>query len=153
MDALDGITVIDIATLFAGPLASMVLGDLGADVIKIEHPKGDPVRTHGQQKNGVPLWWKLISRNKRAITLNLSDTEAQQIFRRIAQKADVVIESFRPGTLERWNLGPDVLLQENPNLVLTRVSGFGQLGPYKSRPGFGTLAEAMSGFAAMTGEP
>lgn len=153
MDALAGITVIDAATLFAGPLAAALLGDLGADVIKIEHPKGDPVRTHGQQKNGVPLWWKLISRNKRAVTLNLSDAEAQQMFRQIVRKADVVVESFRPGTLERWNLGPEVLLSENPRLVVTRISGFGQIGPYKSRPGFGTLAEAMSGFAAMTGEP
>jgi crotonobetainyl-CoA:carnitine CoA-transferase CaiB-like acyl-CoA transferase len=153
MDALNGIVVIDTATLFAGPLTAAVLGDLGADVIKIEHPKGDPVRTHGQQKNGVPLWWKVISRNKRAVTLNLSNAEAQQMFREIAKKADVVIESFRPGTLERWNLGPDVLMAENPGLVLTRISGFGQLGPYRSRPGFGTLAEAMSGFAAMTGEP
>jgi len=153
MDALNGVVVIDTATLFAGPLAAAVLGDFGADVVKIEHPKGDPVRTHGQQKNGVPLWWKLISRNKRAVTLNLNDMEAQQIFRAIAAKADVVIESFRPGTLERWSLGPDVLLADNPGLVLARISGFGQFGPYKSRPGFGTLAEAMSGFAAMTGEP
>src|SRR6185312_2525344 len=102
MDALHGITVIDIATLFAGPLAALVLGDLGADVIKVEHPKGDPVRTHGQQKNGVPLWWKLISRNKRTVTLNLSDPEAQQMFRAIVKQTDVVIESFRPGTLARW---------------------------------------------------
>ena len=129
------------------------MGDLGADVIKIEHPKGDPVRTHGYQKNGVPLWWKVISRNKRAITLNLSHPKGQQIMRSLACKSDVVIESFRPGTWERWNLGPDVLQQENPGLVLTRVTGFGQTGPYKSRPGFGTLAEAMSGFAAITGEP
>jgi crotonobetainyl-CoA:carnitine CoA-transferase CaiB-like acyl-CoA transferase len=153
MDALDGIKVIDAATLFAGPLAATILGDLGADVIKIEHPKGDPVRTHGYQKNGVPLWWKVISRNKRAITLNLSHPKGQQIMRSLACKSDVVIESFRPGTWERWNLGPDVLQQENPGLVLTRVTGFGQTGPYKSRPGFGTLAEAMSGFAAITGEP
>ncbi len=153
MDALTGVVVIDTATLFAGPLAATILGDLGADVIKIEHPKGDPVRTHGLQKNGVPLWWKLISRNKRAVTLNLNLVEAQHIFRCIARKADVVIESFRPGTLERWNIGPDVLMRENPGLILTRISGFGQFGPYKSRPGFGTLAEAMSGFAAMTGDP
>jgi crotonobetainyl-CoA:carnitine CoA-transferase CaiB-like acyl-CoA transferase len=153
MDALSGIRVLDAATLFAGPLAAAILGDFGADVIKIEHPKGDPVRTHGPQKDGVPLWWKVISRNKQAITLNLSSEEGQEIFRQLVRQADVVIESFRPGTLERWNLGPEELKRVNPQLILTRISGFGQFGPYKSRPGFGTLAEAMSGFAAMTGEP
>ena len=153
MDALEGIRVLDAATLFAGPLAATMLADLGAEVIKIEHPKGDPVRTHGYQKDGVPLWWKLISRNKRAVTLDLSHREGQRLLRGLVRKSDVLVESFRPGTLERWNLGPDVLQQENPGLVLTRVSGFGQFGPYRSRPGFGTLAEAMSGFAAMTGEP
>lgn len=153
MDSLHGIRVLDAATLFAGPLAATVLGDLGADVIKIEHPHGDPVRNHGYQKNGIPLWWKVISRNKRAVTLNLSHPEGQDLLRCLVRKADVLIEGFRPGTLERWNLGPDVLQKENPGLVLTRVTGFGQIGPYKSRPGFGTLAEAMSGFAAITGEP
>jgi crotonobetainyl-CoA:carnitine CoA-transferase CaiB-like acyl-CoA transferase len=153
MDALEGIRVLDAATLFAGPLAATMLADLGAEVIKIEHPKGDPVRTHGYQKDGVPLWWKLISRNKRAVTLDLSHAEGQRLLRGLVRKSDVLVESFRPGTLERWNLGPDVLQQENPGLVLTRVTGFGQFGPYRSRPGFGTLAEAMSGFAAMTGEP
>ncbi len=153
MGALSGVKVIDMATLFAGPLAATILGDLGADVIKIEHPKGDPVRTHGPQKDGVPLWWKVISRNKQAITLNLSSEEGQEIFKQLVRHAEVVIESFRPGTLERWNLGPEELKRENPQLILTRISGFGQFGPYKSRPGFGTLAEAMSGFAAMTGEP
>ncbi len=153
MDSLHGIRVLDAATLFAGPLAATVLGDLGADVIKIEHPHGDPVRNHGYQKDGIPLWWKVISRNKRAVTLNLSHPEGQDLLRCLVRKADVLIEGFRPGTLERWNLGPDVLQKENPGLVLTRVTGFGQIGPYKSRPGFGTLAEAMSGFAAITGEP
>lgn len=152
MSALSGVRVIDMATLFAGPLAATMLGDLGADVIKIEHPKGDPVRTHGPEKDGVPLWWKVISRNKQAITLNLSSEEGQEIFKQLVRHADVVIESFRPGTLERWNLGPEELKRENPQLILTRISGFGQFGPYKSRPGFGTLAEAMSGFAAMTGD-
>ncbi|HXN21776.1 MAG TPA: CoA transferase [Candidatus Dormibacteraeota bacterium] len=153
MNALEGIRVLDAATLFAGPLAATMLADLGAEVIKIEHPKGDPVRTHGYQKDGVPLWWKLISRNKRTVTLDLSHAEGQRLLRGLVRKSDVLVESFRPGTLERWNLGPDVLHQDNPGLVLTRVTGFGQFGPYRSRPGFGTLAEAMSGFAAMTGEP
>ena len=149
---LAGVRVIDAATLFAGPLAAMLLADFGASVIKVEHPKGDPVRYHGYQKEGVPLWWKMISRNKCGITLNLSHEIGQQLMSRLVQKADVLIESFRPGTLERWNLGPEVLQRLNPRLVIARVTGFGQFGPYKDRPGFGTLAEAMSGFAAMTGE-
>ena len=153
MQALEGIKVIDAATLFAGPLAAMLLGDFGAEVVKVEHPKGDPVRNHGYQKNGVNLWWKMISRNKRAVTLNLSQSEGQALMKRLIEKADVLIENFRPGTLERWGLGPEVLHRINPGLVIARVTGFGQFGPYSNRPGFGTLAEAMSGFAAMTGEP
>jgi crotonobetainyl-CoA:carnitine CoA-transferase CaiB-like acyl-CoA transferase len=153
MSALDGIRVIDAATLFAGPLAATLMADFGADVIKVEHPKGDPVRSHGYCKNGVPLWWKVIGRNKRAITLNLGDPEGQELMAGLAKQADVLIENFRPGTLERWNLGPDLLHSFNPGLVIARVTGFGQFGPYSGRPGFGTIAEAMSGFAAMTGEP
>jgi crotonobetainyl-CoA:carnitine CoA-transferase CaiB-like acyl-CoA transferase len=150
---LAGLKVIDVSTLFAGPLAAMLLGDYGADVLKIEHPRGDPARTHGPSKDGVPLWWKLIGRNKRAITLYLGSPEGQTLFRRLVQDADVVVENFRPGTLERWNLGYETLAAENPGLVLVRVTAFGQTGPYSSRPGFGTLAEAMSGFAAITGQP
>ena len=150
---LDDIRVLDTATLFAGPLAAMLLGDFGAEVIKIEHPNGDPVRNHGYQKSGVPLWWKMIARNKRAITLNLSRAEGQELMCRLIERADVLIESFRPGTLERWNLGPERLQEINSRLVIARVTGFGQIGPYRNRPGFGTLAEAMSGFAAITGEP
>lgn len=150
---LQGLRVIDAATLFAGPLAATQLADFGADVIKVEHPRGDPVRYHGHRKDGVPLWWKMIGRNKRAVSLDLSRPEGQDMLRRLAAQADVLIENFRPGTLEKWDLGPDRLLRENPRLVLARVTGFGQIGPYRRRPGFGTLAEAMSGFAAMTGEP
>jgi crotonobetainyl-CoA:carnitine CoA-transferase CaiB-like acyl-CoA transferase len=150
---LAGLRVIDAATLFAGPLAATQLGDFGAEVIKVEHPRGDPVRYHGHRKNGVPLWWKMIGRNKRAVTLDLGRPEGQEIFRRMAAQSDVVIENFRPDTLEKWGLGPDRLHAENPRLVIARVTGFGQVGPYRRRPGFGTLAEAMSGFAAMTGEP
>jgi len=153
MDALEGIRIIDAATLFAGPLAAAILADLGAEVIKVEHPKGDPVRSHGYRKNGVPLWWKVISRNKKVITLDFSKPEGQEIMRTLTAGSDVLIESFRPSTLERWGLGPEVLRKENPKLIYARVTGFGQIGPAKSRPGFGTLAEAMSGFAAMTGEP
>jgi crotonobetainyl-CoA:carnitine CoA-transferase CaiB-like acyl-CoA transferase len=151
--ALDGVRVLDIATLFAGPMAATLLGDFGAEVIKIEHPKGDPVRGHGATKDGVGLWWKMLSRNKKAITLYLGSPEGQDIFRRLVADADVVIENFRPGTLERWGLGYPSLREINPGVVLARVTGFGQSGPYASRPGFGTLAEAMSGFAAVTGEP
>jgi crotonobetainyl-CoA:carnitine CoA-transferase CaiB-like acyl-CoA transferase len=152
--ALAGVKVVEIATLFAGPLAATFLGDLGADVLKIEHPRQpDPARHHGSSKDGIGLWWKVIGRNKRLATLDLSTTEGQDLFRRIASGADVVIENFRPGTLERWNLGYDRLAADNPGLVLTRVTGFGQFGPYAHRAGFGTLAEAMSGFAALTGEP
>lgn len=150
---LDGLRVVDAATLFAGPLAATMLGDFGADVIKIEHPKGDPVRNHGYQKDGVPLWWKMIARNKRAITLNFGAPEGQELARALLATSDVLIENFRPDTLERWGLGPDELWKVNPRLVIARVTGFGQIGPYRRRPGFGTLAEALSGFAAMTGEP
>jgi formyl-CoA transferase len=151
--ALSGIRVLDTATLFAGPLAATLLADYGAEVIKIEHPRGDPVRTHGAQRDGVGLWWKMLGRGKKAVTLYLGSPEGQELFRRLAADADVVIENFRPGTLERWGLGYDDLREINPRLVLARVTGFGQTGPYAKRPGFGTLAEAMSGFAAITGEP
>lgn len=151
---LTGLRVLDLATLFAGPLAATMLGDFGAEVIKIEHPRRpDPSRGHGPSKDGVGLWWKLLGRNKTNLTLDLSTTEGQDLLVRLVETADVVVENFRPGTLERWNLGWDRLSAANPRLVLARVTGFGQTGPYSRRPGFGTLAEAMSGFAAITGEP
>lgn len=149
--ALAGLKVIDAATLFAGPLAGMLLGDFGADVTKIEHPRGDPARHHGASKDGISLWWKMFGRNKASVTLNLGTSEGQDLFRRLSRTADVVIENFRPGTLEKWGLGYEELSKENPRLILLRVTGFGQFGPYAKRPGFGTLAEAMSGFASMTG--
>ena len=151
--ALAGLRVLDVSTLFAGPLAATMLGDFGAEVIKVEHPKGDPVRYHGASKDGVGLWGKVVGRNKRGITLYLGSPEGQEVFRRLVASADVVVENFRPGTLERWGLGYEELSRINPGLVLVRVTGFGQFGPYSGRPGFGTLAEAMSGFAAITGEP
>ncbi|MGV9307086.1 CaiB/BaiF CoA transferase family protein [Nonomuraea sp. NPDC003727] len=154
MTSLADIRVIDVATLFAGPSAAMMLGDFGADVIKIEHPRrGDPSRGHGAAKDGVGLWWKSLSRNKRAAAVDLSAHEGQEILRRLARGADVLVENFRPGTLERWGLGPEHLMELNPRLIVARMTGFGQAGPMAGRPGFGTLAEAMSGFAAMTGEP
>ncbi|MFC9848139.1 CaiB/BaiF CoA transferase family protein [Streptomyces sp. NPDC060223] len=151
---LTGLRVLDLATLFAGPLAATMLGDFGAEVIKIEHPaKPDPSRGHGPSKDGVGLWWKLLGRNKRTITLNLSKPGGRETLLRLAATADVIVENFRPGTLEKWDLGWAELSAANPRLVLARVTGFGQFGPYAHRPGFGTLAEAMSGFAAITGEP
>jgi crotonobetainyl-CoA:carnitine CoA-transferase CaiB-like acyl-CoA transferase len=150
---LDGITVLDLATIYAGPFAAMLMGDYGARVIKVEHPRGDPLRTHGPQKNGQGLWWKQLSRNKDCVTLDLSHAEGQKVLLQLAEKADVLIESFRPGVMERWNLGYDRLTEQNRGLVMLRVSGFGQTGPYSGRPGFGTLAESMSGFASMTGLP
>jgi crotonobetainyl-CoA:carnitine CoA-transferase CaiB-like acyl-CoA transferase len=153
MMPLDGLRVLDVSTILAGPLACQILGDFGADVVKIEHPvAGDGMRGHGEHKDGVPLWWKEVSRNKRTVGLNLGKPEGAAVFRRLAAAADVVVENFRPGTLERWGVGPDVLHADNPGLVLVRLTGFGQTGPYAERPGFGTLAEAMSGFAFMTGD-
>jgi crotonobetainyl-CoA:carnitine CoA-transferase CaiB-like acyl-CoA transferase len=152
MMPLEGLRVIDASTILAGPLCCQILGDFGADVIKVEHPaRGDNMRGHGQQKDGVPLWWKEISRNKRTVALDLGVPEGAEVFGRLAATADVVVESFRPGTLERWGVGPARLREANPGLVVLRLTGFGQTGPYAGRPGFGTLAEAMSGFAFLTG--
>jgi Predicted acyl-CoA transferases/carnitine dehydratase len=150
---LAGLRVIDSATILAGPLCCQILGDFGADVIKIEHPTaGDSMRGHGEQKDGHPLWWKEISRNKRVMGLDLSREKGAEVFKRLCATADVVVENFRPGTLERWGLGPEVLHGVNPDLIIVRISGFGQTGPYSRRAGFGTLAEAMSGFAYLTGD-
>jgi crotonobetainyl-CoA:carnitine CoA-transferase CaiB-like acyl-CoA transferase len=148
---LSGLRVIDCGTLFAGPLIASLLGDYGADVVKVEHPRGDGLRSLGWQKDGVSLWWTLISRNKRCVTLSLSDPRGQELLKRLVADADVLIENFRPGTMERWNLGPEVLLEVNPRLVVVRTTGFGQTGPYSHLPGFGTLAESISGFAHING--
>ncbi|MFF9131744.1 CaiB/BaiF CoA transferase family protein [Streptomyces sp. NPDC014806] len=151
---LNGLRVLDLATLFAGPLAATLLGDFGAEVIKVEHPsRPDPSRGHGPAKDGVGLWWKVLGRNKRTVTLDLSTPGGRATLLRLAAGADVIVENFRPGTLEKWDLGWEELSATNPRLVLARVTAFGQFGPYAHRPGFGTLAEAMSGFAAITGEP
>ncbi len=155
-NALGGLTVIDCGQLIAGPMIGMMLGDFGADVIKIEHPKGgDPLRTFGRKRGTAPLYWRYLARNKRSVNLALNTSAGQELFCRLiaATQADVVIESFRPGTLERWGLGYERLRELSPGVILVRVSGFGQTGPYRQRPGFGTLAEAMSGFAHMTGHP
>jgi crotonobetainyl-CoA:carnitine CoA-transferase CaiB-like acyl-CoA transferase len=148
---LDGLRVLDTATLFAGPMVATMLGDFGAEVIKIEHPRGDPLRHHGGIKDGEPLLWKMANRNKLGITLSLSTDIGADIFKRLVADADVLVENFRPGTLERWGVGWETLHEINPRLVMTRVTGFGQTGPYSRRPGFGTIAEAMTGFAHVTG--
>ena len=151
---LDGVRVIDAATVVAGPGIAARLGDFGADVIKVEHPiTGDSTRSLGWSDRGVTLWWKWIGRNKRPVTIDLAKPEGADLLLRLAGTADVLIESFRPGTFERWGLSPEVLLERNPRLILVRTSGFGQTGPYRNRPGFGTLAESMSGYAHMTGFP
>lgn len=149
---LSGLTIIDAATMLAAPWGAAFLGDYGAKVIKVEHPeRGDTVRAYGKQKNGVSLFWKTLGRNKQAITLNLGKPEGQEVFKKLAAKADVVIENYRPGTMERWGIGWETLSALNPSLIMLRVSAFGQKGPYASRPGFGTVAEAMSGFASTNG--
>jgi crotonobetainyl-CoA:carnitine CoA-transferase CaiB-like acyl-CoA transferase len=151
---LDGVRVLDVSTLFAGPLAATFLGDFGADVIKVEHPtRPDAARGHGPAKEGVNLWWKTLGRNKRTVTMDLGSADGADLLLRLVADADVLIENFRPGTLERWGLAPEQLHAANPALVIARVTAFGQVGPYSSRPGFGSLAEAMSGFAALTGAP
>jgi crotonobetainyl-CoA:carnitine CoA-transferase CaiB-like acyl-CoA transferase len=150
---LEGLKVVDIAVLFASPTISQNMGDFGAEVIKVEHPKsGDSLRSLGAAKDGIPLWWKITNRNKQCVTLDLGKPEGQEIFKKLIADADVLTENFRPGTMEKWGLGWEVLHAINPRLVFVRVSGFGQTGPYKDKPGFGTLAEAMSGFAYITGQ-
>jgi crotonobetainyl-CoA:carnitine CoA-transferase CaiB-like acyl-CoA transferase len=151
---LVGVRVLDAGNMIAGPMAACFLGDYGADVIKLEHPVLlDPLRDWEPQRAGVSLWWKTLNRNKRLITLNLSQPDGGDLFRRLVRWADIIIENFRPGTFERWNLSYDELAAENPRVVLARVSGYGQTGPYASRPGYGTIAEAMSGVPYFTGDP
>jgi crotonobetainyl-CoA:carnitine CoA-transferase CaiB-like acyl-CoA transferase len=148
---LTGIRVLDLSRLVAGNMLSLQLGDFGADVIKIEPPEGDPLREW--RDDGKSLHWKTYCRNKRSIVLNLRNKAAKSVLLRLVARADVLIENYRPGTLEEMGLGPDVLLGANSNLIVVRVSGFGQTGPYAPLPGFGTLVEAMSGFASRTGFP
>lgn len=153
---LHGVRVLDLATVIAGPGAAKYLGDYGADVLKVERPEvGDSTRTMGfpDPRDGTSLHWKVVGRNKRCVTLDLKDEADKATLLELVREANVLIENFRPGTLERLGLGPDVLLEVNPRLVITRVTGFGQNGPYAHRAGFATLAEAMSGYAALNGEP
>ncbi|GAA1576778.1 CoA transferase [Dactylosporangium maewongense] len=152
--ALDGITVLDAATLVAGPLIATYLGEYGAEIIKIEQPgSGDPIRQWGSSKDGVNLMWKSLSRNKKSVSLNLRAQRGQEMLRQLAATADVLIVNTRPTTLRTWSLTYERLSAANPGLVMVHVTGYGAGGPYSDRPGFGTIGEAMSGFAHLTGEP
>jgi crotonobetainyl-CoA:carnitine CoA-transferase CaiB-like acyl-CoA transferase len=155
VEALDGLRVVDMATVFAGPGTARHLADFGASVIKVEAPAGDGVRRMGwfPPEGGDSYTWKLVGRGKRCVVLDLKSSSGLDAMRRLVDRADVLIENFRPGTLERLGLAPDELLARNAGLVVLRVTGFGQAGPYAQRPGFATMAEAMSGFAAINGEP
>jgi crotonobetainyl-CoA:carnitine CoA-transferase CaiB-like acyl-CoA transferase len=146
---LEGVRVLDLSRLVAGNMLSLQLADFGADVVKVEPPAGDPLRDW--RDGGAPLYWKIYGRNKRSLVLNLREAAARDALLRLVARADVFIENYRPGTLEEMGLGPDVLLEKNPGVIIVRVSGFGQTGPYAPLPGFGTLVEAMSGLAARTG--
>ena len=151
---LAGLKVLELGQLIAGPFAAKTLADFGAEVVKIEPPgAGDPLRKWRLLKDGTSVWWQLQSRNKRSLALDLKTPEAQDIVRKLVLESDVLIENFRPGAMEGWGLGPDELLQLNPRLIMLRISGYGQTGPYRDRPGFGVVAEAMSGLRHLTGEP
>ncbi|GAC1595596.1 MAG: CoA transferase [Myxococcales bacterium] len=152
--ALQGIRVVELGTLIAGPFASRLLGEFGADVVKVEAPgTGDPLRNWRHVHDGTSLWWYAQSRNKRSVTANLKEPAGQEIVRALVRRADVVVENFRPGALEKWNLGYDTLSAINPRLVMIRVSGYGQTGPYAHKAGFGAIGEAMGGVRYVTGHP
>jgi len=152
---LSNLRVVEMGTLLAGPFCGQLLGDLGAEVIKVEPPgQGDPMRVWGRQKQGEPsLWWPVLGRNKKAITLDLRQAEGQQVLRELIVKSDFLIENFRPGTLEKWGLGWEAVSAVNPRLIMIRVSGFGQTGPYARRAGFGAIGEAMGGLRYVVGDP
>lgn len=154
LGALAGLKVVELGQLIAGPFAAKTLADFGADVIKIEPPgSGDPLRQWRLVKDGTSVWWQVQSRNKRSLALDLRQTESQAIVRKLVAEADVLIENFRPGAMESWGLGSDVLLEINPGLIILRISGYGQTGPYKDKPGFGVVAEAMGGLRHLSAEP
>ncbi|WP_423800837.1 CaiB/BaiF CoA transferase family protein [Neobacillus sp. SAB-20_R2A] len=152
--ALEGLRVLEMGQLIAGPFASRLLAEFGAEVIKVEPPaKGDPIRTWRVMENGTSLWWYVQSRNKKSITIDLKHPEGQELIRGLVKEIDILIENFRPGTLEKWGLGYEELKKINPGLVMIRVSGYGQDGPYKDKPGFGSIGEAMGGLRYITGYP
>jgi formyl-CoA transferase len=152
---LSDLRLIEMGTLLAGPFCGQLMGDFGAEVIKVEPPgKGDPMREWGQEKqHGMSLWWPVIARNKKSVTLNLREAEGQEIARELISKADFLLENFRPGTMERWNLSYEELKKINPGLIMIRVSGFGQTGPYSKRAGFGAVGESMGGLRYVCGDP
>jgi len=152
---LSGLRLIEMGTLLAGPFCGQLMGDFGAEVIKVEPPgQGDPMREWGREKaHGMSLWWPVVARNKKSITLNLREAEGQELARQLIAKSDFLLENFRPGTLERWNLGYEQLREINPRLIMIRVSGFGQTGPYAKRAGFGAVGEAMGGLRYVCGDP
>jgi formyl-CoA transferase len=151
--ALAGLRVLDLGHQYAAANAGAILADLGADVVSVEHPQGNAIRTMLPKKDGQSMWWKVSQRNKTQVTLNLSSPQGGELLLRVAPEFDVLIENFRPGTLEKWGIGPADLERAGANLTMVRVSGYGQSGPYRDRPGFGTIGEAMSGFAHMNGYP
>jgi formyl-CoA transferase len=153
--ALGNVRVIEMGQLLAGPFCGQLLGDFGAEVIKVEPPgQGDPMRDWGREKpHGKSLWWPILARNKKSVTLNLRSERGQDLARRLIATADVLVENFRPGTLERWGLAPEELWRDNPGLIITRVTGYGQSGPYSGRAGFGSIGEAMGGIRYVTGDP
>ena len=154
MGPLSGIKVIELGQLIAGPFCTRVLAEFGAQVIKIESPNGgDPLRQWRKLYQGTSLWWLLQARNKQSVTVNLKSSEGQEIVRRLAGQADIVVENFRPGAMEKWGLGYEMLSQQNPGLVMVRLSGYGQTGPYRDKPGFGAIGEAMGGLRHVTGYP
>ena len=151
---LSGLKVLELGQLIAGPFAAKTLSDFGAEVIKIEPPEGgDPLRQWRLLKDGTSVWWQVQSRNKRSLAMDLKSPEAQDIVRRLASESDVLIENFRPGAMEAWGLGPETLCELNPKLIMLRISGYGQTGPYRDKPGFGVVAEAMSGLRHLSAEP
>ena len=152
--ALSGLKVLELGQLIAGPFAAKTLADFGAEVIKVEAPdSGDPLRKWRLLKDGTSVWWQVQSRNKRSLALDLRTPEGQDIVRQLASEADVLIENFRPGAMEGWGLAPDNLIAQNPKLIVLRISGYGQTGPYRNRPGFGVIGEAMGGLRHLTAEP
>jgi len=151
---LAGVRVLELGSLIAGPFCAKTLGDFGAEVIKVEPPgEGDPLRKWRKMRNGTSLWWHVQSRNKKSVTCDLRQPQGQEVVRRLARRAHIVVENFRPGALEKWNLGWDALSRDNPKLILVRISGYGQTGPYRERPGFGAIGEAMGGLRHITGFP
>lgn len=151
---LEDVRVLELGTLLAGPFTGRLLGDFGAEVIKVEAPdKTDPMRNWGQSKDGIGLWWPIQSRNKKSITLNLREEEGQKLLKELIKEVDIVIENFRPGTMEKWNLSYEELSEINPKIIMVRTSGYGQTGPYKHRAGFGSIGEAMGGLRHVTGFP